>query len=141
MKKIALFTLILLQTGCSAECHLRKSIDKDTTLRQPATVTVHDTIVVPPTLVRDTVVTKERDTVLIEKDRIRIKIVRVNDTLMVEGECVTDTIYRTIEVPVQQLVEKPGNRFWHIWGKYSFFALILVLVLRYLSKLMERLAQ
>lgn len=141
MRKLILFISILSLTGCSAEWHLRKALQKDPTLRQPTTVTVHDTIVVPPTLVRDTVVTRERDTVLIEKDRLRIKIVRVNDTLMVEGECVTDTIYRTIEVPVQQLVEKPGNRFWSIWGKYSFFALILVLVLRYLSKLMERLAQ
>lgn len=102
---------------------------------------VHDTIVVPPTLVRDTVVTKERDTVLIEKDRIRIKIVRVNDTLMVEGECATDTIYRTIEVPVEQLAEPSKNSFWAIWGKYSFFALILVLVLRYLSRLMDRLSE
>jgi|SanBayMetagenome_1026888.scaffolds.fasta_scaffold02942_6 hypothetical protein len=141
MKNIILFVSILSLTGCSAEWHLRKAIQKDPKLRQPTTLTVHDTVIVPPTLVRDTVVTKDRDTVLIEKDRIRIKIVRVNDTLMVEGECVTDTIYRTIKVPVEQLVEKPGNRFWYIWGKYSFFALILVLVLRYLSKLMDRLSQ
>lgn len=135
MKKIALFTLILLLTGCSAEWHLRKAIQKDPSLKKTSLVTVHDTIVVPPILVRDTVVTKERDTVVLHKDRLSVRVVRINDTLMIEGECATDTIYRTIEVPIEQIVEPVGGKFWSLWGKYSFFALILIFVLRYLSKL------
>lgn len=44
------------------------------------------------------------DTTYLYKDKLRIKYVRVGDTTYIEGECKSDTIIRTVEIPVDQIV-------------------------------------
>lgn len=133
MRKLLLFTSILLLTGCSADWHLRKALKKNPSLLTESVVTVHDTIVVPPVFVRDTVVARSGDTVVVEKDRFHVKIVRVNDQLMIEGGCKTDTIFRTVEVPIKQVVYKEKNSFFDLLTKYVFFVFLLLLLLRVLG--------
>ena len=100
-------TLALLLTGCSAEWHLRKALRKDPSLLTTKTVTVMDTVVTEPIVVRDTTILKQRDTIEIVKDRFRVKIVRSFDTLMIDGGCDADTIYREIKVAVPQVSVGP----------------------------------
>jgi len=140
MRKLLLFTSILLLTGCSADWHLRKALKKNPALLTKSVVTVHDTIVVPPVVVTDTVVAKDGDTVVVEKDRFHVKIVRVKDQLMIEGGCKTDTIFRTVEVPIEQVVYKEKNSFFDLLAKYTFFVLLLLFLLRGLGWLARKYA-
>lgn len=98
MKKAALFLITTLFLGalpsCSAEWHLRKAISKDPSivLNQPE-ITVIDTTVIWPSVRTDTTfLFLPSDTITIEKERLRVQIKRINDTIKVFGECEADTI-------------------------------------------------
>jgi hypothetical protein len=53
-----------------------------------------------------TVVTKPNDTICFTKDQWHVKIVRINDTLRVQGGCVGDTVVITRNIPVDRIVYK-----------------------------------
>ena len=44
------------------------------------------------------------DTTYLYKDRLRIKYVRVGDTIYIQGECKSDTIIRTVEIRFEKVV-------------------------------------
>ena len=79
-----------------------------------STIVMHDTIYTDRVVSDTIVVTKPKDTIVMEKERLRVRVVRINDTLRIEGECAADTIYRTttIEVPVK-VVESA----WPWWAR------------------------
>ena len=120
-----MFLATLLLTGCSAEWHLSKAIKKDPQLLKPTTMIVTDTVVTEPIAVRDTVTISQVDTVEIVKDKFRVKIMRSYDTLIIDGGCDSDTIVRTIEVPVQTLSYTAHDKWYHKLYKYSFWVLVL----------------
>lgn len=111
MKWLGRLTLILLLSSCSAQWHLNKAVKKDPTILVKDTLAVQDTVVVPPVVITDTVTTKQHDTIIVEKDRLKVRIVKRLDTLIIEGQCASDTIVRTIEIPYEKVVyvekEKP----------------------------------
>ena len=78
------------------------------------TIVMHDTIYTDRVVSDTIVVTKAQDTIVMEKERLRVRVVRINDTLRIEGECEADTIYRTttIEVPIK-VVESA----WPWWAR------------------------
>jgi hypothetical protein len=43
---------------------------------------------------------------------MRVKIVKVNDTLIIDAKCDSDTIVRTIEVPYEKIVYVEKATFW-----------------------------
>jgi hypothetical protein len=63
-----------------------------------------DTVVSPPVAITDTVIMRQRDTITLIKDRLRVRIVKVNDTITIDAVCDSDTIIRTIEVPYEKLI-------------------------------------
>jgi hypothetical protein len=80
MRKWLLFISIPLLTGCSANWHLKRAIAKNPELLKASTVFVHDTVVVPPMIVSDTVFMPEADsTVVWENDSLRIEFTKVKD--------------------------------------------------------------
>jgi len=91
------------------------------------TLVVKDTVVLPPVAITDTVTTKLHDTIVVEKDRLKVRIVKRQDTLIIEGKCDSDTIIRTIEVPYEKIVyvekEKP-MQFVRKWLLYLLSALV-----------------
>ena len=104
IKVLAIISLICLValTSCSASFHLKRAIQKDPTIIQPEIVQVVDTVIITPSeRTETTFVALPIDTITIEKERLRIKIRRIHDTLRVEGECRSDTITitETIELP------------------------------------------
>ena len=127
MKCLIYFLLALTLSGCSAEWHLRKAVRKNPELLKSQTINVTDTIVLPGVALMDTVILKQVDTITLVKDRFRVKIMRSYDTLIIDGGCDSDTIVRTVQVVVPQLVRSESRMqkvqrftFW------SFVSLLLV---------------
>jgi hypothetical protein len=112
MKWLVKLILVLSLTSCSAQWHLRKAVRKDPMILKKDTLVVQDTFVVPPVVLKDTVTLKQHDTITITKDRMRVKIVKVNDTLIIDAKCDSDTIVRTIEVPYEKIVYVEKATFW-----------------------------
>jgi len=124
------FTLLfatLILSGCSAEWHLTRAIKKNPELLKSRTMTVTDTVVTEPIVVRDTVTTSQVDTIEIVKDRFRVKIMRNYDTLIIDGGCDADTIVRTVTVSVPQLVV--GESRLQRVQRYTFWGLISLLLI------------
>jgi hypothetical protein len=127
IKVLAIISLICLValTSCSASFHLRRAIQKDPTIIQPEIVQVVDTVIITPLeRTETTFVALPIDTITIEKERLRIKIRRIHDTLRVEGECRSDTITitETIELPpVIKYEDRPWWSKWLMWGLAGLF--------------------
>lgn len=80
MKKWLLFISIPLLTGCSANWHLKRAIAKNPELLKASTVVVHDTVVVPPITITDTVSFPVSDSSVVwENDSLRIEFTKVKD--------------------------------------------------------------
>jgi hypothetical protein len=132
IKVLAIISLICLValTSCSASFHLRRAIEKDPTIIQPEIVQVVDTVIITPSeRVETTFVALPIDTITIEKERLRIKIRRIHDTLRVEGECRSDTITitETIELPpVIKYEDRPWWSKWLMWGLVGLFGIKVV---------------
>lgn len=129
------FTLLfvtLILSGCSPEWLLKQAIKKDPTLLTTTTITVMDTVVTDPIVVRDTVITSQVDTIEIVKDKFRVKIIRSYDTLIIDGGCDSDTIVRTIQVPIEQVVYKEEHKIFrwsfYLWVVVAFGAFIYALL-------------
>jgi hypothetical protein len=127
-----LLSMIVLLNSCSAQWHLKRAVKKDPTILVEGTLVVKDTVVVPPVVITDTVTTKQHDTIIVEKDRLKVRIVKRLDTLIIEGKCASDTIIQTIEVPVPSLVMKDSDRWYNKVYKFSFYLLLLLLLALYL---------
>jgi len=89
-------------------------------------LTVTDTVVTEPIVVRDTVITSQTDTVELIKDRFRVKVIRSYDTLLIDGGCESDTIVRTVTVTVPQLVA--GETRLQRVQRFTFWGLITLLL-------------
>jgi hypothetical protein len=123
---IPLFAFLIL-SGCSAEWHLSKAVNKNPSLLKSQTINVTDTIVLPSVELRDTVRLKEVDTITLVKDRFRVKIMRSYDTLIIDGGCDSDTIVRTVTVSVPQLVS--GESGFQRVQRYTFWGLVTLLLI------------
>jgi hypothetical protein len=124
------FTLLfvtLILSGCSPEWLLKQAIKKDPTLLTTTTITVTDTVVI-----RDTVITSQVDTIEIVKDKFRVKIMRSYDTLTIDGGCDSDTIVRTIQVPIERVVYKEEHKIFrwsfYLWVVVAFVAFVYALL-------------
>jgi len=62
--------------------------------------------------ITDTVTLKQHDTITLVKDRLRVKIVKVNDTITIDAICDSDTIISIIEVPYEKIVYVEKKTFW-----------------------------
>jgi hypothetical protein len=121
-----LFTLV----SCSANWHLRKAIAKDPTIIKPQVITLIDTVIVTPAeRVETSFVALPIDTITIERERLRIKIRRIHDTLIVDGECKSDTIRITETIegpPVIKYTPRPNWERWLIYGGIGLLAFRLL---------------
>ena len=124
--------VILILSGCSAEWHLSTAVKKNPELLKQTTVIVADTVVTEPIVVRDTVITSQVDTIEIVKDKFRVKIMRSYDTLTIDGGCDSDTIVRTIQVPIERVVYKEEHKIFrwsfYLWVVVAFVAFVYALL-------------
>ena len=61
-------------------------------LIQDTTIAVYDTTIITQGSKADTVVSFDFDTITLFKDKLRLKLIRTRDTLIIDGECLPDTI-------------------------------------------------
>ena len=139
MKKlitILLFTYLL--SGCLYT--KKRAIEKFcTTDSIPYSIIVHDTIVIKAIQV-DTFFNAKLDSFIIIKDRLEIRYKKVGEKIFIQGECKSDTIYKTKLVQVKIPMVKPKNKWWveYYWLPYL---ILLVLVIRYfIIKKIEKLS-
>ena len=138
MKWLGQLSLILLLSSCSAQWHLKKAVQKDPMILRKDTLVVQDTLVVPPVVLKDTVTLKQHDTITITKDRLRVKIVKVNDTLIIDAKCDSDTIVRTIEVPYDKIVYVEKESVWDKIKNLAIYMALAFLVFKIIMKQFEK---
>jgi len=127
MKWLAKLTLVLLLTSCSAQWHLKKAVQKDPSILEKDTLVVTDTVVTPPVVTTDTVISKQQDTIVVEKEKLKVRVIRNVDTLIIDAKCDSDTIVQTIEVPFEKIVYVEQETFFEkIQRLVFYFALLLV---------------
>lgn len=125
----------LLFSSCGANHYLRKASRAIKKAESLGAVWKRDTawvaVEIPVPVVRaDTVViTTPQDTVILERERLRVQVVRHYDTLTVEAECKADTIKVEVPVVVEKEIKVPPGKRWHEWLIAGAIGAILVLVL------------
>jgi len=112
MKWLVKLILVLSLTSCSAQWHLKKAVQKDPLILVKDTLVVTNTVVSPPVAITDTVTLKQHDTITLVKDRLKVKIVKVNDTITIDAICDSDTIISIVEVPYEKIVYVEKETFW-----------------------------
>jgi hypothetical protein len=138
MKWLGKLMLILLLSSCSAQWHLKRAVQKDPMILKKDTLVVQDTFVVPPVVLKDTVTLKQHDTITITKDRLRVKIVKVNDTLIIDAKCDSDTIVRTIEVPYDKIVYVEKESVWDKIKSLAIYMGLAFLLFKIIMKQFDR---
>jgi hypothetical protein len=137
MKKV-LILIISLATlfACSPIKRHQRLVERHPYVHTDQITTVHDTIeVIVPSVKVDTVTHVNFDTVIIEKDRLRVQLIRVRDSIFIDAECKADTITvtRTIEVPTYASAKPKDNwfsRFISFAWIVFFFVLLMFLFRR-----------
>jgi hypothetical protein len=138
MKWLVKLTLLLLLTNCSATWHLKKAVQKDPTILEKDTLVVKDTVVVPPVVTTDTVTLSQHDTITIQKDRLKVQLVKVNDTVIINAECASDTIVRTIEVPYEKVIYVQQKTLWEKIQTLAFYIALVFLALAFIRRLIDK---
>jgi hypothetical protein len=105
--KCDLFTkaiiILVMSTGCSAQWHLKKAIQKNPSLAQTSTHTIDTLFVSDSVTITDTFTTQKVDTITIEKDGVKTIVYRNHDVIRVHTVVKADTIRytKTIQLPAQ----------------------------------------
>ena len=103
--KCDLFTkaiiILVMSTGCSAEWHLKKAIQKNPSLIQTTTHTIDTMFVRDSVTITDTFVSKTIDTLTIQKDGVKTIVYRNHDVIRIKTIVKADTIRytKTIQLP------------------------------------------
>lgn len=129
--------LSILFAACSPAKRMQRLLENHPELSRVDTVAIHDTVVVPGDTTWHSAVL--RDTLRIETERQVVRIVRVPtgspcDTVSIALDLLAvikaDTIYRTIEVPVDRIVPCPeGSTVASWWRSAAIICGVLVMAL------------
>lgn len=102
---ILIVPAVAVMASCSASWHLERAIAKDPTIVRAQPVRFDTIVVTRERKLTDTIVMNDVDTITIERDRVRVRLVRLHDTLMVEGTCLPDTIRIDVIREIPQVVQ------------------------------------
>jgi hypothetical protein len=111
MKPTLSLLLILLLSSCSPQYRLNRLLARHPELKIPDTLFIRDSVIVPQ-VQADTMFDLKtiRDTVIIQKDRLQVKLSRIHDTLFLTGKCKGDTVYINRKIPVEKIkIVKPDK--------------------------------
>lgn len=111
-------------------------------LSKDTAVVIYDTIIVTPPSKMDTAISFNFDTVTLFKDKLRLKLIKTTDTLLIDAECLPDTIrietqirvpYETFKEVELTITDKILN-FLNKWFWYIIVVSFIVIVLRLVYK-------
>ena len=96
-------------------------------LKIPDTLIIRDSLIVPQVRV-DTMfdIKTILDTVIIQKDRLQIKLSRIHDTLFVTGKCKGDTVYITRKIPVEKIKIVKADKIDNLISKLPWIVIGLI---------------
>ena len=83
---------------------MKKAVQKDPLILERDTLVVTDTVVTQPVAITDTVTLRQHDTITLIKEKLRVQLVKVNDTITINATCDSDTIISIVEVPYEKIV-------------------------------------
>lgn len=125
---IYLFSPLILAVmfSCSPQKRFTRLITKHPELIQTDTIIRYDTVdVIVPKVEHDTsfLIKELYDTVYIEKDRLKVKLWRIHDTIEVNAKCDTDTVtvVREVKVPVKYYEKST----W--WARNKWWIILLII--------------
>jgi len=113
-------------------------VRKDPTILVKDTLVVKDTVVTQPVAITDTVTLKQHDTITLVKDRLRVKIVKVNDTITIDAICDSDTIISIVEVPYDKVVYVEKESLWDKIKNLAVYMGLAFLVFKIIMKQFDR---
>jgi len=105
MARWILIPAVAVMASCSASWHLKRAIAKDPTIVRAQPVRFDTIVVTKERKLTDTIVMNDVDTITIERDSVRVRLVRSYYTLMVEGTCLPDTIKIDVIREIPQVVQ------------------------------------
>jgi hypothetical protein len=138
MKWLVKLTLVLSLTSCSAQWHLKKAVQKDPSVLAKDTLIVNDTVVVQPVAITDTVILKQHDTIRLVKDRLRVEIVKVNDTITIDAICDSDTIVSIVEIPYEKVVYVEKEKPLQIMQRYALYLLLVLIGIKVIQVVADK---
>lgn len=139
MKRTALYIVVLLLlASCSPQKRLHRLVSKHPELSRVDTIKIQDTVIVP-SIKTDTVFSSSllKDTVTITKEKLKIKLTEINDTIYLNAEVEPDTVILTKDVLVDRIVNTEPVKWWikYWWVWVLLIGIIILFLLRLGSKL------
>ena len=139
MKTLLIALICLSFALCSIESRTKRKIRRaerkieKITIKYPQLLkqdTIHETIeIITPAVKLDTI---HRiiygDTVYLDKDKLKVKYIIQNDTLLLSAECASDTIYKEVSIPFQQIVVKKRSIIDRIGSGFKSLMYLLILL-------------
>ena len=136
MKTITLFIALIVLVSCDPVKRHNRLVDKYPYVHRNVTQVIRDTTtIIVPEIKHDTtfIKTKDIDTFIIEKERLKVVIRQHYDTMYVDATCESDTItvYKEITVPMY-VSEKHKNKYGWMW--WIVIVVIILLTANYIFK-------
>ena len=133
MKKFFPILILLFLISCSPQQRFHRLIEKHPELLTTDTIYIHDTVkIIVPKVEYDTIINEHffteitRDTLVIQKDRLRVEIFHdtVQKNVYINGKCDTITITEIVErkIPVKYYEKTP------FWKKVLNWFILIVLL-------------
>lgn len=139
---ILVWFLVFFLSSCSVEKQINRHLKQSARQYKKAiskgyepradTIYIKDTVITTEVRHDTTIINKVGDTVIIEKERLKLKYIQLKDSIFIEAECLADTIYRDIPVSVQETIF-PEKKFLdylgiNTWWKKALLGLFLLLI-------------
>lgn len=114
--RILLLITVILFSSCDPVRRHANIVERYPYVHKNDTVIYKDTIqIIKESVFIDTFTAIEFDTFVVEKEKAKVKLVRVNDTIFVDAECLADTFYIEKEkIIVETHSEQPKRRYWYL---------------------------
>lgn len=133
MKKFFPILILLFLISCSPQQRFHRLIEKHPELLTTDTIYIHDTVkIIVPKIEYDTIINEHffteitRDTLVIQKDRLRVEIFHdtIQKNVYINGECDTITVTKIVErkIPVKYYEKTP------FWKKVLNWFILIVLL-------------
>jgi len=134
--KLGVVVGALMLTSCGAQYHLKRAIAKDPAIVQNQAVKLDTVVITEIKAVRDTFVLKTVDTITVTKNAVRVRLKRSYDTIMVDAECLPDTIRIEKEIFVPKVVYQEKTSTFDL-VKLILVLLLILSLIAYFSKLFK----
>lgn len=118
--------------SCTPQKRLNRLIALHSELKTTDTIRIQDTTIIPATRI-DTSFheSKLNDTVIITKEKLKLKLHRIHDTVYVEAEREADTVVVEKEVAVERIVLQQNSQssIDKLWTENKYYILFSVFCL------------